>query len=180
MKNIDNRHGFRPITIVNGQSGVFPTWPGKLKSNHHVALGDVVYGSAGYVRNAATTDKAVLGVCAQRDLYTSSATTPDMLFWPAHDSIIFEAQTSGVASQTFVYKLCDVEGTVGNSTGLSSQEIDENGTTNKNFYILGWRDPGLKADGSSNGTWGRMVGIFAKSKFQARGAMVLSTQYIGY
>src|SRR5512146_111989 len=140
MANYDNRHGFRPITVVNGQTGVFPTWQGKLLSNHHVALGDTVFGSAGYVRNTATSDKAVLGVCAQKDLYTSTATNPAILFWPAHDSIVFEAQTSGVASQTFIYKLCDIEGTVGNSTGMSIQEINEDATTNKNFYILGWRD----------------------------------------
>jgi hypothetical protein len=185
MANYDGINGFRPVTCIGGLTGVMPTWQGKMRSNNIAALGDLLYASAGYVRTVVTTDKAVVGVMAQTGLQkggtTGSTTTPaDVLFWPAHDSIIFAAQTSGVMSQTYIYKLVDHEGTAGNSTGISNQEINEDATTNKNVYILGWKDPGRKAPGSSNGTWGRALVIFAKSKFQARGAMVLSTQYIGH
>ena len=181
MANKDNRRGFRPVTLIGGMTGVMPTWEGKMKSNQVAAYGDALYASAGYIQATATSDKAVLGVMAQKgyekDGTVGSTTTPaDILFYPAHDSVIFMGQTSGVGSQTDVWTFADIEGANGNSTGISSQEIDEDGTTNKNVWIVGLH----KGGANSAGTWRELEFVWAKTKFIPRGAMVLSTQYIGY
>ena len=181
MANTDNPHGFRPVTCIGGMTGVMPTWQAKLKSNHIVAYGDAVYATAGYAVNSATGDKAVLGVCAEAGLVTSSATNPDFLFYPAHDSIVFSGQTSGAMTQAKIWTLVDIEGTAGGGADkatrpISDQEVNEDATSNKNVYLVGLKQGG----NTSLGTWTDVLFLWCKSKFQARGAMVLSTVYIGY
>lgn len=185
MANTDNRRGFRPYTCIGGQTGVVPTWEGVLKSYHIAAVGDALYASAGYMRNAATTDKAVLGVMACRGHTTSTSTAAsndDVLFWPAHDNIVFVGQTSGEFAQAKIWTLVDVEGTPGNSTGISSEEVNEDATTNKNVWVIGY-DEGSTTNGSV-GYWTDVLFTWAKNKFSCRGPVmytnISTAQYAGY
>lgn len=185
MPNADAAYGFRPDMILYGGSGAIPVWEGQIKSNHVFTLGDAVYASAGYLRNAATGDKAVVGVCAANKAESASgivgtrvsntvATRPKLLFYPAIDGIVFAGQCSGTPTQATLWKLVDIEGAAANSTGRSNQEVNEDATTNKNVYLIGFRG------NTSIGVNSEVLFTWAKSKFSARGAMVLSTQYIGY
>lgn len=184
MANTDNPRGFRPVTVLGGMTGVVPTWPGRLKSNQVAALGDALYATNGLIYGGtATTDKAIVGVMAERGHEksgtigsTTTAANLNVIFWPAADNIVFMGQTSGTMSQGSVWKLKDFEGAAGNSTGISNQEINEDATTNKNVYLVGIN----QGKNNSMGTWCEVLFTWAKNKFQARGAMVLSTQYIGY
>lgn len=184
MANTDNPRGFRPVTCIGGMTGVMPTWEGIMKSNQIAAYGDALYASAGYLRGTATTDKAVVGVMATKGYEksgtvgstTTAANLDDVLFYPAHDSIIFMGQTSGAMTQAKIWTLVDIEGTNGNSTGISNQEINEDATSNKNVWLVGLNE----GRNNSLGSYCEVKFVWAKTKFIPRGAMVLSTQYIGY
>lgn len=185
MANADAAYGFFPDQILFGGTAAIPVWEGQVKSNHVFTLGDAVYASAGYLRNAATTDKAVVGVCAANRAQSaagvvgtrvsnSGATRPKLLFWPALDGIVFRGQCSGTPTQAKVWTLQDLEGAAANSTGKSNQEINEDATSNKNLWLIGF------SGHTSIGLNAEMLFTWAKNKFSARGAMVLSTQYVGY
>src|SRR3990167_6697169 len=176
MPNADAAYGFRPAQVMYGGTGSFPLWEGQIKSNHVFTLGDAVYASVGYLRNAVTGDKAVVGVCAANKAESASgvvgtrvsnsvATRPKLLFWPALDGIVFSGQCSGTPTQAKVWTLQDLEGAPSNSTGRSNQEINEDATTNKNLYLIGFRG------NTSIGLNSEMLFIWAKNKFSARGAM---------
>ena len=191
MGNTNNPYGFRPDQFLYGGTGAFPVWEGKVLSNHVFTFGDAVYASAGYLRNAATSDKAIVGVCAANrvrsnaGLYpsrqsnaaiTKAVGRPKMLFYPALDGVVYSGQCSGTTSctQGIVWTLRDIEGTAANSTGVSSQKVNEDAVTNKNIYVIGWR-----GNTSAPGAYAEVLFTFAKNKFSARGIDATSTTLIG-
>jgi hypothetical protein len=176
-----------------GGGNAFPLWEVLIKSNHTFAYGDAVYASAGYARNAVTGDKAVLGVCASRTAFsvaglvglrtsttagsgTAASQRPKILIWPALDGYLFTGQCSGTttASIGLPYHLVDIEGAAANSTGTSNQEINEDATSNKNVYVVGF-----KGNTSAPGAYAEVLFSWAKTKFSARGNTAQSNTLIG-
>jgi len=179
MGNTSNKRGFRPYSCIGGGTGVMPTWEGVLKSNQVAAVGDALYATAGYLYGkTATTDVGIVGVMATKGYGTSdtigstttAASLDDILFWPASDNIVFVGQASGQFAQTRIWTLCDIEGTPGNSTGYSSEEVNENATTNKNVWIVGY-DEGSTTNGSI-GYYTDVLFTWAKNKFTCRGPVM--------
>ena len=167
MANIDRPRGFQPEVALYGGTGAFPIWEGAIKSNNVMVTGDVLYASAGYVRTVVTGDKGVVGICAANrnsaggDCHVSAAvaTRPNVLFWPNLPGVLFGAQCSGTFTQAKVWCGWDFEGTPGNSTGWSNEEVNEDVTTTKHCYIVGVRG------NSSIGANTEVLVSFVRNKF---------------
>jgi hypothetical protein len=96
-----------------------------------------------------------------------------MYIWPALDGYVFAGQCSGTPTQAMIYTLVDIEGAAANSTGLSNQEVNENATSNKNVYLIGFKG------NTSIGTNAEVLFTWAKTKFSARGPSAVSNTLIG-
>lgn len=185
MSNTDNPRGFEPAQYLYGGTNTIPLWEVSIKSNHIFAYKDAVYASAGYARNAVTTDKAVLGVVASKTYAHSAAgtvglrtsnsasTRPKMYIWPALDGVVFTGQCSGTPTQANIWTAVDIEGAAANSTAISSQEVNEDATANKNVWLIGFKG------NTSIGANAEVLFTWAKNKFSARGISATSTTLIG-
>jgi hypothetical protein len=150
MANTDNANGFTWVKNLAG-GGVPELIPVTQATTQTITKGDALELSSGQAIVGTSSSGTILGVAAQSQ--TTTTATATLLIYPATPWNVFEAQTSGTYAASIRHSAVDIEG----ATGV--MEVNENGTTEKVFQVIG-ENPNTEIGANS-----RVWGVFVRSSF---------------